>query len=376
MSRLGLRRRSAFTLIELLVVIAIIAILIALLLPAVQQAREAARRTQCRDHLHNIGLACHNYHDVFDVLPAGDIHANRVGGATENLTNPVQNIVVTALILPYIDQAPLYDQFDFRCAMGPALHPNSMGGLACGWPNVNSGYVNGVQGIDPRKTVIEMYLCPSSPGVESLLDNTDAQHYGVRMASDPPGGAGRTCYLPCGGSRGWSTNQTYMGTLTANRTPAATGINVQDRGMFGHCGAARLTDVKDGTSNTTMFGEARQDQGTNTKRGIVNSSHSAAWSCYTWISNFIVVHPNSADANHNDNWRYHINGPRETPGLTGATATTKIVSHHGGAASSAHEGGAFFCMGDGAVRFLSENMDKPIYWYLNYSNDGQPIGEF
>src|SRR6478609_4093851 len=99
-------RTRGFTLIELLVVIAIIAILIALLLPAVQQAREAARRTQCKNNLKQIGLALHNYHDTFLCLP------HRQGGT--NGPDPTQNnrdeTGGTVFLLPYIDQAPLYNQ--------------------------------------------------------------------------------------------------------------------------------------------------------------------------------------------------------------------------------------------------------------------------
>lgn len=368
-------RRRAFTLIELLVVIAIIAILIALLLPAVQQAREAARRSQCKNNLKQIGLACHNYHDTFGLLPPGSIHANRVSLVTLNNApnpQPVSNTVATVLLLPYLDQAPLYNQFDLRVAMGPALNPaESPAGLAGGsWPNVNGGFVNGNQGPDPRRTVLSVYLCPSD-GVANSLLNATATNY------QTGGEVGRTCYLMCGGSRGWDTNQTYwsQAVQTATRTMPDGTTLVKDRGVFGHDGAARLTDIKDGTSNTTMFGEARQSIGTTRERGIVDVNHSAAWSCYTHISNFISVHPN-VDVQHINNVRYHINGTRDLIGATGGTYTVTQASHHGGAASSAHAGGAQFVMADGAVKFLSENIDKNLYAYLNFVADGQPVGEF
>jgi len=96
--------RSAFTLIELLVVIAIIAILIALLLPAVQQAREAARRSSCKNNVKQLGLAFHNYHDVHRVFPIGYIAQG--GGASD------ANWAWSAYLLPFVDQAPLYNQID------------------------------------------------------------------------------------------------------------------------------------------------------------------------------------------------------------------------------------------------------------------------
>ena len=100
------RQVRGFTLIELLVVIAIIAILIALLLPAVQQAREAARRTQCKNMLKQWGLALHNYHDTHNRLPYGCM-------GLANSTPPTNNFGFHVLLLPYIDQAPLYNQFNF-----------------------------------------------------------------------------------------------------------------------------------------------------------------------------------------------------------------------------------------------------------------------
>ncbi len=109
-------RRRAFTLIELLVVIAIIAILIALLLPAVQQAREAARRTQCKNNLKQLALALHNYHDVFNTFPPGSV-LPQAGNTTPyppaSHNNPMARTAGwtwSAFILPYIDQAPMYNQ--------------------------------------------------------------------------------------------------------------------------------------------------------------------------------------------------------------------------------------------------------------------------
>src|SRR5665213_2567978 len=94
------RKRHGFTLIELLVVIAIIAVLIALLLPAVQQARESARRTQCKNNLKQLGLALHGYHDVFQIFPAA---------ALGRCTPHIVNMTGFTSLLPYLDQSPLYN---------------------------------------------------------------------------------------------------------------------------------------------------------------------------------------------------------------------------------------------------------------------------
>jgi len=121
MRRVLIRRRNAFTLIELLVVIAIIAILVALLLPAVQQAREAARRSQCAANLKQWGVALHNYHDVTNQLPPSTINP---GSNRSQLYVPIggiRNHTGYLMLLPYIDQAPLYEQIDFDLATGKAV---------------------------------------------------------------------------------------------------------------------------------------------------------------------------------------------------------------------------------------------------------------
>lgn len=120
------RGQRAFTLIELLVVIAIIAVLIALLLPAVQQAREAARRTQCKNNLKQVGLALHNYHDTYQKFPAAMYFSNFPNGGligyqqTNGGTNHGPSWLVC--LLPHIDQAPLYSQANFTQAIGAAVN--------------------------------------------------------------------------------------------------------------------------------------------------------------------------------------------------------------------------------------------------------------
>src|SRR3954466_6996265 len=102
------RKWKGFTLIELLVVIAIIAVLIALLLPAVQQAREAARRTQCKNNLKQLGLALHNYHDTMSTLPPSEIDSVATSSVAPNWTSNIGNWVL--FLFPYIDQANAYNQ--------------------------------------------------------------------------------------------------------------------------------------------------------------------------------------------------------------------------------------------------------------------------
>ena len=372
------RKRRAFTLIELLVVIAIIAILVALLLPAVQQAREAARRSQCKSNLKQIGIALANYHDVHNMLPPGDLSANSVNRITYNSLNPagpepVKNHTALLLLLPYVDQAGLYSEIDFNLPTGGAIHPRSSAGLAGGGftGNVNDVGADGPGGEEgPVHRIIPGFLCPSD-SVAGLLTRNRAGHETQHYHAE---NHGRTNYLMAGGSRGWSTNQSWEAHRGSSRRLPNGGPVVRDRGMFGHQGAARVRDMTDGSSNTIAFGEAVQSVGTDTIPGISSSHYAAAWAAYTHVSNFVVCHPHS-NANHINNVRYHINGPRDVPGMVGSHSAPR-VRHHGGAASSAHVGGAHFLMGDGVVKFLSENIGVNQYAYLMYLGDGEVVGDF
>jgi len=369
-------KRRAFTLIELLVVIAIIAILVALLLPAVQQAREAARRTQCKSNLKQIGIALANYHDAFNGLPPGTLCGNRVNDVTRaNVrgTEAVKNHTALMLLLPYLDQASLYEEIDFDQHSGEALHgdsaPNGLAGNP--WASNPNNIGNGVDP-GPVHRVIAGFLCPSDNAV-GLLSSGNNAHYKLDRH-------GRTNYLMGGGSRGWSVNH-WQSVARSSRwmRPNGTGTNprllYRDRGIFGHNGAARMRDMSDGSSNTIAFGEARQNIGSNTIPGIVNTNHSSAWSAYTWVSNFVVCHPNE-NANHINNVRYHINGPRNVNGMAGSGGGPTRVNHHGGTASSAHTGGAHFLFGDGTVRFLNETIGVAQYATLMYMGDGELVGDF
>ncbi|APZ96042.1 DUF1559 domain-containing protein [Fuerstiella marisgermanici] len=204
------RRRVGFTLIELLVVIAIIAILIALLLPAVQQAREAARRTQCKNNMKQIGLAIHNYHDTALCFPMN----------ARNLQPQTNGFSWIAMCLPYFDQAPLYSQLDFNLkTIDTTGSPANR---------------------DLIETPLPMLLCPSDPtqAVRSDL----AAWWAWPAAPSAVGGrnsggpAGVTCYMGYQGD--WFDSNPPDGVF--ERSPSV---------------KVKFRDVIDGLSNTLIVGE-------------------------------------------------------------------------------------------------------------------------
>ena len=350
-------KRRAFTLIELLVVIAIIAILIALLLPAVQQAREAARRTQCKNNLKQMGLAMHNYHDVFTMFP---YNGNRIvnGGVYGNGDSMPQWSWLTQ-ILPYIDQAPLYAAFDFNVNVA-----NGTGGTIAGNRDHSKIGVNGPL----SRTVMNAYLCPSSPHERIRRDQTTG---GYRWNGTMD--AGGTDYVGSLGHiwGGWKDCGQVPDSLVNDALP---GLNLGTRGqagspwidgenkdqvpsgqgIFKYSGCSRIGDCTDGTSNTVAVFENMHLRGGN---GAVFNLQVSQYSA--WVSPLAAVHQmRNPINNRNKLWMGGQNDLRcEAP-------------------SSFHTGGVQATLGDGSVRFITENIDHGIRYKLACRNDGLVIGEF
>lgn len=264
--------RRGFTLIELLVVIAIIAILVALLLPAVQQAREAARRSQCKNNLKQLGLALHNYHDAHNILPPGDINAGGYDSAwLENLGQPPRNHTAYMFLLPYIDQAAVYNLIDFSLPTGAAD---------------GNGILTGPTGSQPNAVgrSITVFECPSDPypsGPYTYNSNT-------AYATD---NAYRTSY-------GLVYPKYNMDTSYGAFTEISNGVPLKS--AFGHNGAARIRDFKDGTSNTLVIMETPME-----KQSAIRGPF---WSSYVATGNIfperaIINKPYSATDNRVD-WGY------------------------------------------------------------------------
>ncbi len=216
--RSGNRRpgsHQAFTLIELLVVIAIIAVLIALLLPAVQQAREASRRSQCKNNLKQLGLALHNYADATKVFPYRQGGTNGVPNDT-NISNGDLGSGLT-MLLPYLDQGPLYNRIASPLTIGSTTF-NAWGDRA----SDGSTY-------QPFMTAVPTFLCPSSPSERNVIGP----------------GFGLTHYGMSGGDSSYHIGSTG-GVSNARRLV---------RGPFGYQTSRRFADITDGTSNTIAFAE-------------------------------------------------------------------------------------------------------------------------
>ncbi|MFM7039926.1 MAG: DUF1559 domain-containing protein [Planctomycetaceae bacterium] len=313
--KLGARKVRGFTLIELLVVIAIIAILVALLLPAVQQAREAARRTQCKNNLKQIGLALHNYHDTVNVFP---------WGFDERET------LWTAMILPQIEQQNLYATLIWQ-ETGPG-----------NWDWVGSPNTAACS------TVIPAFRCPSMP-----LEPRDNEGITGRVPVSYRGVAGALI-----ASDDLSTRPAGFNTA---QFLALEQVNLD--GMFYGCSNVRMRDITDGTSNTIMIGESRTS--TYSKDG--QQMDYWQFGC-----------PQSGG------WVYGgIGGTEYSEGL--GSAVVRINANldpnmHGVlmemSFGSYHVGGAQFTMGDGSVRFISENIDLNLYRSLATRGNGEVVGDF
>lgn len=320
------RSRHAFTLIELLVVIAIIAILIALLLPAVQQAREAARRSTCKNHMKQMGLALHNYHDTYSTFPVGAIH-----GAPVNVPKGNWRIA----LLPYIDQAPAYNQLDFVI------------GDFSGNRYTNNNVL--------RTLRVPVYRCPSS--THPMASTDDGNTLGG-MKMDYVGISGATPEL--GGATACGTSSVYGGNVFC------------DNGLLAAFSNFRFRDITDGSSNTMILSEQSGLVGNKD----IRASYNGGW--YGWYG---TTKPSSISGSADSfgggltSVRYPINSYRDTP----------VASLPGGAndpydantiLNSMHAGGIHILLADGAVRFISENIDFGTLTRLCMRNDGQIIGEF
>ncbi len=335
-SSFGRLLKRGFTLIELLVVIAIIAVLIALLLPAVQQARESARRTQCKNQLKQLGLALHNYHDVFGTFPPGATGHFR--GSSNAVNSTWGGASVHTMLLPYIDQTPIYSALDQDRV----------------WDE-NNGNTNRTVS---RKR-IQAFLCPS----DIILPVNEGLNNFV---------------FSTGPNLGWVT----YGTLSV--------------GLFGVNGARRMGDVTDGTSNTIAASEIIRSDNDNAKytngpdfiRNISVAGLSTTFPTQASLATYATSclagtadHRSTAGNYWASPMMYATMFNTVLPPNTPNPACHSCAGCGEGDATgvwpsrSRHTGGAHHLMTDGAVKFVGDNIDFNTYQKAGSAGSGDTIGE-
>ena len=311
------KKRRGFTLIELLVVIAIIAVLVALLLPAVQQAREAARRAQCRNNLKQIGLAMQMYEESVRYFPAGG-------------TNAGWGISFWVGLLPFVDQLPVYEQLSFE--YGAAPFTNGPGFVQSGGACKNT---TALAGLAPS-----VYLCPSSPLPTMIGNQIVPQYVGISGADFVFNG------LPLVGSSvaPASGTMTDNGVLLPTNCPAGAKVGFKD--------------ITDGSSNQIFVGE-QSDYG---YLAAAKVDIRVGVTYYGWMG-----------SSWND--RYMNTTCVKYPINTKDSSLSGFVANAGNnkGIQSAHVGGAHVLMGDGVVRYLSENINLPTLLYLCARADGNVV---
>jgi prepilin-type N-terminal cleavage/methylation domain-containing protein/prepilin-type processing-associated H-X9-DG protein len=336
------QRRLAFTLVELLVVIAIIGVLVALLLPAVQAAREAARRTQCVNHLKQIGIALHNYHDVHQVLPFGK-------GASYSGSPVYARWSAHALMLPFIEQSNLQGTIDFR---SPPETPGMEGVINFMPAYQTPTRVNSV----PSRSRIPGFLCPSD----------------ISPAGDWPG---QNNYA--GNQETWLCDRSDTPAAATDVSPSET-----SQGMLYFLSKVRMADVLDGLSNTVLFSERLRGNGTPKARTdlfVIPNQTSLTATYQTCIGlNTATATPLTSK------WGYswvmgencctlynHVSTPNTTScaGFPFPGTMTNMAMQV--SASSYHPGGVNVGMGDGSVRFCPNTVTLQVWRAVGTRANGE-----
>ncbi len=322
------RSGSGFTLVELLVVIAIIGILIALLLPAVQAAREAARRMQCTNNLKQLALAMHTYADAMRSFPPGSITAPPNGSninnpwaaaqSTESGANNQHGTSWMLHILPFIEQGPMHNQWKFEYS------------------------VSGDTNLLLSQNNIAAFYCPSRRGE---VEQTELTLGGNRKG-------GGNDYGGCAGSG--RTFQESVDKPFETATTAEYWLHAQRRGIFTRNSGTRFNAIIDGTSNTIIVGEMQR---------IYRPTNTAQRSQDGWAVGGAATLFST----------YNATPVRSGTAEAGGTEPSGMNNGYFESPGSKHSGGANFGIADGSVQFISENIARDLLRYLGSMADNQPV---
>ena len=345
-SAAALRASRAFTLVELLVVITIIGILIALLLPAVQAAREAARRSQCTNNLKQIALASQNYHDTHRVFPPAGLNYGAVGAPPYVPINNIMNTSGYVLMLPFIEQQAIYSRYNLNASACSSTYNGQVSAPLAGNPAAGNDLLVAMQ--------LKSFLCPSDDGAKTMAGGVA---YGI-TPTDANLGA-RTSYE-------FSTKPYYEYAVPNGwQTWYSNNGYAKYRALFGQNSNSSLATIQDGSSSTAAFIETAL---------MVYNGNGNAWGYRAWVMYGVSLYDNLST--------YPVS---TTPLCTGAaincwTYWTYVNSYQPGRvaswgmAGSLHPAGCNVAFADGSIHFINEAADLLTLSRICNIADGGVLG--